>query len=115
MPSRLITKVAPEEYEVTLHLINKVLRKNLINNLTWFLCGCVPLCCTLGCSMCPAVYFNKRTIRTLHKILRAENRRFYNKLGLHWSLHKQHFEPLNLVEYVLIINFLQRPEIYVPD
>jgi hypothetical protein len=115
IPNRLRTRVAPEEYELTMLLVNKVLRRNFINNLIWFFCGCISLCCTLGCSMCPVIYFNKRTIRSLHKTLKSENNRLYNKLGLNLSLHKHHFGTFNLVEYVIVINFLQKPEIYVPD
>ncbi|KAJ3660686.1 hypothetical protein Zmor_005124 [Zophobas morio] len=115
IPSRLRTRLAPEEFEMTIVLINKVLRRQFINNIFWFLCGCITFCCTLGCSMCPVIYFSKRTLRSLHKTLKSENNRLYNKLGMHWSLHKLHFGPFNLVEYILVINFLPRPEIYIPD
>lgn len=115
IPTRLRMSVAPEEFALTIFLINKTLRRNLINNLFWFFCGCISFCCTLGCSMCPVIYFSKRTLRSLRKTLKSENNRLYNNLGMHWSLHKQHFGPFNLVEYVIVINFLPKPEIYVPD
>lgn len=115
IPPRLFTRVAPEEYCYTICRINKMLKRHFANNVVWLMCGCFTMCCTLGCSFCPVVYFNKGTLRSLNRILRLENKRLYNNLGLHWSLHKRLSGRFALIEYVLVISFLQKPDIYVPD
>lgn len=59
-PSGLTGKLAPEEFESTLMRINKVLGRSLPMNLRWLLCGCICCCCTMGMSMWPVVFLNKR-------------------------------------------------------
>lgn len=65
LPSQLLGQLAAEEFNNTVYLINKTARKNIAINMFWLVCGCMPLCCTLGWSIVPAIYFNKRTIRLI--------------------------------------------------
>ncbi|XP_032557528.1 cysteine-rich hydrophobic domain-containing protein 1 isoform X1 [Chiroxiphia lanceolata] len=100
-------KVAPEEFKTSISRVNACLRKNLPINVKWLLCGCLCCCCTLGCSLWPVVCLNKRTRRSIQKLLEWENNRLYHKLGLHWKLSKRKCETSNMMEYVILIEFLQ--------
>lgn len=53
-------QLAPEEFKATIQRINSVLRKSLPTNIKWLICGCICCCCTLGCSLMPALCLNKR-------------------------------------------------------
>ncbi|BHF57170.1 hypothetical protein AAHC03_02037 [Spirometra sp. Aus1] len=115
-PSELQGKVAPEEYQETISRVNRKLRNSMPVNLKWLLCGFICCCCTLGCSMWPALCVNRKIKRDIEKTLRIENARLYNQLGLRWSLTKQRSsEPVVLMEYVLRLDFIPKLCIYEPD
>ncbi|KAM8997454.1 cysteine-rich hydrophobic domain-containing protein 1 isoform 3-T3 [Guaruba guarouba] len=107
--------VAPEEFKTSISRVNACLRKNLPINVKWLLCGCLCCCCTLGCSLWPVVCLNKRTRRSIQKLLEWENNRLYHKLGLHWKLSKRKCETSNMMEYVILIEFLPKYPIFRPD
>ncbi|KAK9746691.1 Golgin subfamily A member 7/ERF4 family [Popillia japonica] len=115
LPSTLHSRVAPEEYKETIDKINRVLRKNLPTNARLLFFGCFFCCCTFGCSFWPVICSSRRTLRLLHRLLERENRNLYYKLGLRWHLSKQHLDASNLLEYVILIEFLPRIPIYKPD
>ncbi|XP_075018606.1 cysteine-rich hydrophobic domain-containing protein 1 isoform X2 [Calonectris borealis] len=94
--------VAPEEFKTSISRVNACLRKNLPVNVKWLLCGCLCCCCTLGCSLWPVVCLNKRTRRSIQKLLEWENNRLYHKLGLHWKLSKRKCETSNMMEYIIL-------------
>ncbi|KAG8553803.1 hypothetical protein GDO81_003553 [Engystomops pustulosus] len=79
-PSILTGKVAPEEFKISMGRVNTCLRKNLPLNVKWLLCGCICCCCTLGLSLWPVICLNKRTRRSIHKLLDWENNRLYHKV-----------------------------------
>ncbi|XP_034969404.1 cysteine-rich hydrophobic domain-containing protein 1 [Zootoca vivipara] len=114
-PSVLTGKVAPEEFKISISRVNVCLKKNLPISVKWLLCGCLCCCCTLGCSLWPAVCLNKRTRRSIQKLLEWENNRLYHKLGLHWKLSKRKCETSNMMEYVILIEFLPKYPIFRPD
>ncbi|XP_001626320.2 cysteine-rich hydrophobic domain-containing protein 2 [Nematostella vectensis] len=114
-PQGLNAKVAPEEYKATINRVNRVLNKTMPVSVRWLLCGCICCCCTLGMSLWPVVCLNKRTKHSLNKILDAENCHLYHKLGLHWKLSKQKCNSSNMMEYVLLIEFLPKAQILRPD
>lgn len=114
-PSGLMGKLAPEEFNSTLARINKVLGRTLPTNIRWLLCGCICCCCTMGMSMWPVVFLNKRTKHTLEKIIDSENQNLYHKLSLHLRLQKQMMMSSNMMEYVLLIEFRPKQPIYKPD
>ncbi len=100
-PSELFGKVAPEEFQETILKVNKQLKHSMPVNLKWLLCGFICCCCTLGCSMWPAICVNRKVKRDIEKTLEVENSRLYCQLGLYWSLAKQRSsEPVVLMEYV---------------
>ncbi|XP_056665136.1 cysteine-rich hydrophobic domain-containing protein 1 isoform X2 [Monodelphis domestica] len=101
-PSVLTGKVAPEEFKTSIGRVNACLQKNLPVSIKWLLCGCLCCCCTLGCSLWPVVCLNKRTRRSIQKLLEWENNRLYHKLGLHWKLSKRKCESSNMVEYIIL-------------
>ncbi|PFX33397.1 cysteine-rich hydrophobic domain-containing protein 2-like [Stylophora pistillata] len=111
----LSAKVAPEEYKATVTRVNRVLSKTMPVNVRWLLCGCICCCCTLGMSMWPVVCLNKRTRHSINKVLDAENNHLYHKLGLHWRLNKQKCNSSNMMEYVLLVEFLPKEQILRPD
>uniref|UniRef100_A0A8D2EWS1 Golgin subfamily A member 7/ERF4 domain-containing protein n=1 Tax=Theropithecus gelada TaxID=9565 RepID=A0A8D2EWS1_THEGE len=88
-PSSLTGKVAPEEFKASINRVNSCLKKNLPVNVRWLLCGCLCCCCTLGCSMWP--------------------------LCLHWRLSKRKCETNNMMEYVILTEFLPKTPIFRPD
>ncbi|TDH16108.1 hypothetical protein EPR50_G00016410 [Perca flavescens] len=114
-PSALTGKVAPEEFKASINRVNSCLRKTLPVNVRWLLCGCLCCCCTLGFSLWPVICLSKRTRRSLEKLLEWENSRLYHKLCLHWILSKRKCETNNMMEYVILIEFLPKIPIFRPD
>uniref|UniRef100_G3PTW0 Golgin subfamily A member 7/ERF4 domain-containing protein n=1 Tax=Gasterosteus aculeatus aculeatus TaxID=481459 RepID=G3PTW0_GASAC len=114
-PSALTGKVAPEEFKASINRVNGCLRKTLPVNVRWLLCGCLCCCCTLGFSLWPVICLSKRTRRSLEKLLEWENSRLYHKLCLHWRLSKRKCETNNMMEYVILIEFLPKIPIFRPD
>nr|ACO11073.1 Cysteine-rich hydrophobic domain 2 protein [Caligus rogercresseyi] len=107
--------VAPEEFTATVNRVNVTLRKSLPVNVRWLLCGCLCCCCTLGCSMWPVICLSKRTRHQLEKLLDWENSHLYNKLGLRWKLARRRCDSTLMMEYVLLIEFIPKQQIYKPD
>lgn len=114
-PSALTGRVAPEEFKATITRVNLVLRKNLPVNVKWLFCGCLCCCCTLGCSLWPVICLSRKTRHSIIKVLEWENSRLYHKLGLHWRLNKQWCDTNNMMEYVLLIEFIPKVPIHRPD
>ncbi|KAL6467260.1 hypothetical protein MHYP_G00250640, partial [Metynnis hypsauchen] len=114
-PSALTGKVAPEEFKASINRVNGCLRKTLPVNVRWLLCGCLCCCCTLGFSLWPVICLSKRTRRSIEKLLEWENSRLYHKLCLHWRLSKRKCETNNMMEYVILIEFLPKIPIFRPD
>ncbi|CAL9700322.1 unnamed protein product [Knipowitschia caucasica] len=114
-PSALTGKVAPEEFKASINRVNSCLKKTLPVNVRWLLCGCLCCCCTLGFSLWPVICLSKRTRRSLEKLLEWENNRLYHKLCLHWRLSKRKCETNNMMEYVILIEFLPKIPIFRPD
>ncbi|XP_077601589.1 cysteine-rich hydrophobic domain-containing protein 1-like [Crocuta crocuta] len=108
-------QVAPEEFKTSIGRVNACLKKALPVNVKWLLCGCLCCCCTLGCSLWPVICLNKRTRRSIQKLLEWENNRLYHKLALHWKLTKRKCETSNMMEYVILIEFLPKYPIFRPD
>lgn len=114
-PSALTGKVAPEEFKASINRVNSCLKKTLPVNVRWLLCGCLCCCCTLGFSLWPVICLSKRTRRSIEKLLEWENNRLYHKLCLHWRLSKRKCETNNMMEYVILIEFLPKIPIFRPD
>ncbi|XP_078741392.1 cysteine-rich hydrophobic domain-containing protein 2 [Lampetra fluviatilis] len=114
-PSVLTGKVAPEEFKSSVGRVNGCLKKTMPVNFRWLLCGCLCCCCTLGCSLWPVVCLSKRTRKSIEKLLEWEDNRLYHKLGLHWRLSKRKCESSNMVEYVILIEFIPKCSIFRPD
>ncbi|VDL51282.1 unnamed protein product [Hymenolepis diminuta] len=115
-PPELHGRVAPEEFQETISKVNNQLRRSMSINLKWLLCGFICCCCTLGCSMWPAICVNRKVKRNIEKTLEIENARLYCQLGLNWSLTKQRTtEPVVLMEYVLRLDFIPKLSVYQPD
>ncbi|XP_073093712.1 cysteine-rich hydrophobic domain-containing protein 2 isoform X6 [Manis javanica] len=56
-----------------------------------------------------------KTRRSIEKLLEWENNRLYHKLCLHWRLSKRKCETNNMMEYVILIEFLPKTPIFRPD
>ncbi|XP_074599569.1 cysteine-rich hydrophobic domain-containing protein 2 [Brevipalpus obovatus] len=116
-PSNLLGKVSKEEFEATINRINNLLRSHHSINARLLLIGCLCCCCSFGCSLLwPTLALSKRTRSALEKLLYGENNRLYNKLGLNWKLGKERCHTNHsFMDYVLIIEFLPKQHIYLPD
>uniref|UniRef100_A0A5S6Q3C8 Erf4 domain-containing protein n=2 Tax=Trichuris muris TaxID=70415 RepID=A0A5S6Q3C8_TRIMR len=114
-PTRLVGKVAPEEFSSTVCRINRVLQKSVAVNVRWLLFGCICCCCTLSCSLWPVVCLNRKAIRSVQKILEWENNHLYYKLGMQWKLQRIKSNGNNMTEYVLVIDFLPKQQLFRPD
>ncbi|XP_064194110.1 cysteine-rich hydrophobic domain-containing protein 2-like [Anguilla rostrata] len=55
------------------------------------------------------------TRRSVEKLLEWENNRLYHKLCLHWRLNTRKCETNNMMEYVILIEFLPKSPIFRPD
>nr|CAH7768775.1 unnamed protein product [Callosobruchus chinensis] len=115
MPNKLLSIVAPDEYQYTIIKLNKELDGKLSFNIKVLFASCICLCCTLGLSICAPMITNQRAKQRVETILDEENKRLYNKLGLNWSLDKHGYGPPPAIEYVLKIDFLQKPKLCSPD
>uniref|UniRef100_A0A8C9JCD5 Cysteine rich hydrophobic domain 1 n=1 Tax=Panthera tigris altaica TaxID=74533 RepID=A0A8C9JCD5_PANTA len=102
-PSILTGKVAPEEFKTSIGRVNACLKKALPVNVKWLLCGCLCCCCTLGCSLWPVICLNKRTRRSIQKLLEWENNRLNHK--------ERKFKQIS----VILIEFLPKYPIFRPD
>lgn len=116
-PSLLIGRVAKEEFQATISKINSLLREHHNTNLKLMLFGCLCCCCSLGCSLLwPTLALSKRTRSSLEKLLEEENSRLYHKLGFNWKLNKEtSHSNSSFMEYVILIEFSQKLQIYQPD
>jgi len=114
-PCQLHARVAPEEYKATISRVNVTLRKTLPVNVRWLFCGCLCCCCTLGCSMWPVICLSKRTRHQLEKQLDWENSHLYTKLGLRWKLARQRCDTSLMMEYVLLVEFIPKQNLFKPD
>lgn len=114
-PSQLHARVAPEEFKATVTRVNVTLRKTLPVNVRWLFCGCLCCCCTLGCSLWPVLCLSKRTRHQLEKQLDWENSQLYSKLGLKWRLVRQRCDSSLMMEYVLLVEFLPKYNLFKPD
>jgi hypothetical protein len=114
-PTQLNAKLAPEEFRDTIKQINSILNKELENSFKWLVFGSIFCCCTLGCSLLPVIYMNKKAKLCISKLLEMENQRLYLKLGLKWRLAKLKCNSNSLLEYVLLIEFLPTLLLYQPD
>lgn len=114
-PQALIGRIAPEEFRATVNRINTILKKMVPRNFKWLFVGCLCCCCTLGCSIWPVVYLNKRSKLVIRKAIEHENRQLYHKLGLHWKLSKERHGSGAMLQYVLLIEFIPKLPVYRPD
>ncbi|XP_065174725.1 cysteine-rich hydrophobic domain-containing protein 2-like [Sycon ciliatum] len=114
-PPSLIGKVAKEEFNATIDLVNNLIGRAVPRSARWLVAGCLCCCCTAGFSLSPVVYLNKKTQSRIRGVLEAENNRVYQKLGFSWWLEKQKCPASNLKEYVILIETLERLDIHRPD
>lgn len=114
-PTQLYAKLAPEEFRDTIKQINSILSRELANSFRWLVFGSIFCCCTLGCSLFPVIFINKKARLSINKFLSIENSRLYLKLGLKWRLAKIKCNSNSLMEYVLLIEFLPTILLYQPD
>jgi hypothetical protein len=114
-PSQLTAKLAPEEFHDTIAHINSVLSRELAYSFKWLIFGSLFCCCTVGCSLLPVIFMNKKARLCINKLLEIENQRIYLKLGLKWRLTKTKCNSNSLFEYVLVIDFLPTLMLYLPD
>lgn len=81
----ILLQLAPEEFRATVQRINSVLRKTLPMNIKWLICGCLCCCCTLGCSLMPALCLNKRVSTaantTCHALCAAKRQLMINNIS----------------------------------
>lgn len=113
--TQLNAKLAPEEFRDTIKQINQILSKELANSFRWLVFGSVFCCCTLGISLLPVIFMNKKAKLSINKFLDIENQRLYLKLGLKWKLTKMKCNSNSLTEYVLLIEILPTVLLYQPD
>lgn len=115
MPNKLLSVIAPDEYRNTIRKINRILKYRISLNFKIFLCSCLCCCCTCGLSLFPSIIMNNHTKEMIRNVLNEENERIYHKLGLHWSFSRHTYGSVPVIEYVILINFLEKDKIYSPD
>ena len=115
MPNDLIGKLSPDEFKITINLINKFLHKNLKKQYSLLILGALLCGCTAGLSFVPAYRSNYRILNQLKQLLDDENDRIYSRmLNMKWGLV---IRPVNqrFLEYSLILEFLPRVNFTLPD
>lgn len=116
-PSALIGRVSREEFNTTMRRINSLMKEQQSLSAKLLLFGGLCCCCSFGFSLVwPSIALKKRSKLSLQKLLASENNRLYSKLGLNWKLAEQRcYSNHAFIEYVLMIEFLPKINIYVPD
>lgn len=116
-PSALIGRVSREEFDRTMRRINSLLRDQQSLSAKLLLFGGLCCCCSLGFSLVwPSIALKKRSKISIEKFLANENSRLYSKLGLNWKLAEQRcYSNHAFVEYVLMIEFTPKINLYLPD
>lgn len=116
-PSALIGRVSKEEFELTMRRINSLLRDQQSLSAKLLVLGGLFCCCSFGFSLLwPSIALKKRSKASLEKLLAGENSRLYTKLGLNWKLAEQRcYSNHAFIEYVLMIEFTPKINIYLPD
>lgn len=116
-PSSLIGRVSREEFDKTMKRINSLLKDQQSLSAKLLLFGGLCCCCSLGFSLIwPSIILKKRSKSSLEKFLANENNRLYSKLGLNWKLGEQRcYSNHAFVEYVLMIEFTPKVNLYLPD
>lgn len=116
-PSALIGRVSREEFDRTMRRVNSLLRDQQSLSAKLLLLGSLCCCCSLGFSLVwPSIALKKRSKTSLEKFLSSENSRLYSKLGLNWKLAEQRcYSNHAFVEYVLMIEFTPKINLYLPD
>lgn len=116
-PSALIGRISKEEFDHTMRRINLLLRdqQSLSAKLLFF--GGLCCCCSLGFSLVwPSIALKKRSKMSVEKFLASENSRLYSKLGLNLRLAEQRcYSNHAFVEYVLMVEFTPKINLYLPD
>lgn len=69
----------------------------------------------LGCSFWPVICLSKKTKLSVEKLLEYENSHLYRRLGLKWKLAQMHLDASAMLEYVIVIEFIPKFQLYVPD
>lgn len=116
-PSALIGRVSKEEFDRTMRRINTLLRDQQSLSAKLLVFGSIFCCCFLGLTLVwPSIALKRRNKMNLEKILASENNRLYSKLGLNWKLAEQRcYSNHAFVEYVLMIEFTPKINLYLPD
>lgn len=116
-PSSLIGRVSREEFDRTMRRVNALLKDQQSLSAKILLFGGLCCCCSLGFSLIwPSIALKKRSKTSLEKFLASENSRLYSKLGLNWKLSEQRcYSNHAFVEYVLMIEFTPKINLYLPD
>lgn len=116
-PSALIGKVSKEEFRNTMAKVNSLLRDQQSLSAKLLLFGALCCCCSFGISLVwPSVALKKRSKTSIQKFLASENSRLYSKLGMNWRLAEQRcLSNHAFVEYVLMIEFTPKMNLYQPD
>lgn len=116
-PSGLIGRVSREEFNSTMSQINSLLRSQQSLSAKVLLFGSLCCCCSLGFSLIgPSIALRKRSKMSVEKFLANENARLYTKLGLNWRLAEQRcYSNHAFIEYVLLIEFTPKINLYQPD
>lgn len=116
-PSALLGRVSKEEFGNTMRKINSLLRDQQSLSAKLLLFGSLCCCCSFGISLIwPSIVLKKRSKTSIQKFLTNENSRLYSKLGLNWRLAEQRcLSNHAFVEYVLMIEFTPKMNLYQPD
>lgn len=114
-PQALTGKLSPDEYAETIARLNAILEKQVNLGIKWLMFGCLCCCCTVGCSLWPAICLKQTTKKTLEKTIDYENVRLYHKINLNLRLHKKRLDNQPLSEYVLLIEFVPKINLLRPD
>lgn len=116
-PSSLIGRVSREEFDRTMGSVNSLLKDQQSLSAKILLFGGLCCCCSLGFSLIwPSIALKKRSKTSLEKFLASENSRLYSKLGLNWRLSEQRcYSNHAFIEYVLMIEFTPKINLYLPD
>lgn len=116
-PPALVGKVSKEEFNRTMKHLNLLLREQQSLSAKVLLFGSLCCCCSLGFSLIgPSIALRKRSKISVEKFLANENTRLYCKLGLNWRLAEHRcFSNHAFIEYVILIEFLPKMNLYQPD
>ncbi|KAI0989404.1 hypothetical protein GJ496_010520 [Pomphorhynchus laevis] len=111
----LIGKLSSDDFLHIVRMVNIIIRNSYTNYCQRMLFGITCCCCSCGMSLIPLLQRTTRARKSIENVLKTENARLYQKLGLEWKLEYRLSPTGQYFEYVLLIAFIPPLNMFTLD